>query len=115
LREIEARSRTKAKVDQTTVVAATVPGLWKEGWVEAQLEEPTRKIYAIRTVAGAVSANLELKTGTFKNGVLRFAAPEAGVFAVDFGERRAPILVIASSVAELSSHACFSCSRTTNR
>lgn len=102
LRQIEARSRMETELDQTTVAAATVHGLWKEGWVEAQLEEPTRKIYAIRTVAGAASANLQFKGGTFTNGVLRFAAPQAGVFAVDFGERRAPILVIASSVAELS-------------
>jgi hypothetical protein len=101
LKQIEARSKKEVEPNDA-IPAVTVRGLWKEGWVEAQLEEGTRKIYAIRTVAGSASANLELKGAAFTSGLLRFAAPEAGVFAVDFGERRAPILVIASSVAELS-------------
>jgi hypothetical protein len=101
LKQIEIRSRKKPE-DENVRGAATVSALWKDGWVEAKLEEARGDIRMIRTLTGPDSITLALEGAGLKNGILRFPTPTPGAFAVEFGKQSASTIVIASSVAELS-------------
>jgi hypothetical protein len=100
LEDIELRSNT-AVADENVPSAVTVPGLWRDGWVEAQLEKASGKISAVRTLAGARSSALTFEANDIERGKIRFSAPEPGAFAVDIRGRQDKVIVIASSAVEL--------------
>lgn len=100
LKEIEARSQEAASADDDGT-PTTVAGLWREGWVKAELRDKSGKIHAIRQFSGPTCTSLPLEGASITDGMLRFATPAAGIFAVDIPDRSGPVIVIASSAVEL--------------
>lgn len=100
LQEIERRSQLSSN-DEGTASIVTVPGLWRDGWVEAQLQGNVQKINAITkwTVSGSSVLNLETR---ISGGKIGFAAPEPGMFSVELAGRKGQTVVVASSAGELS-------------
>jgi hypothetical protein len=102
LKQIESRSQ-KATSEDDSATPTTLAGLWREGWVKAELRDKSRAIRAVRQLSGPTYTSLPLEGASITEGALRFAAPGAGIFAVDMSDHTEPVIVIASSAGELGS------------
>jgi hypothetical protein len=101
LRQIEVRSLSIPP--DSGVGIAAISGLWKDGWIEAKLQNKVGNVREVRTLTGPeVRSTLEFEKRALKDGKLRFASPEPGMFEVDLIGRPEPMILIASSARELS-------------
>ncbi len=98
---IATRSTVEAK-DGDAPARSPISGLWRGGWVHAALSLDSDQVRSLSIMRGATTTHITHAGAVVVGGILRFPAPEAGVYTVGL-VALGPQIVIASSAIALAS------------